>query len=1028
MRILLAIFSYPVSGKPFAVSLLLALVFAPLTPAQTPPAAPRVTVDTTLPNLFYGATPTNGPHGPVIVFVHGLQGTYQDWLESKNCPALIASCTGTNNDMYDLAYQAGFRTAFMSLSADNSPNEADIQTNGAMLQTMFPRILATYNVTKVYFVAHSKGGLDLQDAIANPEWLGIANAVITIGTPNQGDALADWLFSPAGQSTGQTLGLLTPAMQSMEIANLQSLRIMWDPIFQNSAIPFYTLSGNTYTCPSSESTCLTAVTGPILSQITGGSTAPANDGITDEPESLLNTAYAMQLGVIPASAFSLRLGANSFSFIQGRVLELDNEQSGFERVATGGFGDQHNTWAWSMAWFQNKLYVGTGREVYCVTTAEEAVKLGIPTLYPPSIGDCTPDFHDLPLQAEIWQYDPSSGIWTMVFQSPNSLTTTDNSGKTVPTARDIGFRDFQIVSEPGGITALYALGVTSEQIFETPATFGTWPPPRIVRSTDGVHWAPIPQNISVDGVCPAQSCFLGDLTQNGTPLYGNCSLRSGAQLNAGIPNSILFLQVGDFIGVGRVISSAPGINPALGDNCGQSVCWQWSSPDTATLPVWILNNFNNYIYAGTGNPPAFPTLSYGVFRTDGTGTAPYTWNPVIIDGAYATGLVADYAMSMQIFTDPVSCPGIGCLYVGTDEANEMVRIHPDTTGVVPVDSVDSWDLVIGNPRTVPQGQPGAGTVVDPVSGIGQFFDNGFTGHFWRMGIGGQGLYMGTWDWSADESAQIPFNSLWSQEFGSDIWRSPDGTHWSFVSKTGLGDGNNTGGRSFATTPFGLYMGTAREVGGTQVFLLDNTALDLNRDGVIDRQDVQLMEARLNTTAKTNDPMDLNGDGKITEADVLLLRKQCTVPGCATPAARPASATLAAPVLNSAPGTLATGAPVSLSWNAVTGAFDYLVYRIAVSGSETTPPPASKAVTAACSHASGENVALCSQLLHVQGAASNPLYGYPGVPQLLTRVSTPAYSESAPNSLQSLYFVRAEDNSGNLSAPSNVAGGPSLAKQ
>jgi hypothetical protein len=223
------------------------------------------------------------------------------------------------------------------------------------------------------------------------------------------------------------------------------------------------------------------------------------------------------------------------------------------------------------------------------------------------------------------------------------------------------------------------------------------------------------------------------------------------------------------------------------------------------------------------------------------------------------------------------------------------------------------------------------------------------------------------------------------------------------------------------------MGTARWIGGTQVFLLDNSNLDFNNDGVIDQQDVNLMRARLNTAARPNDPMDLNQDGKITEADVALLRKQCAYPGCAKPAVRPASVTLAAPVLYSAPGTLATGAPVSLSWKAVPGAYDYLVYRIALSGSESTPPPAiNSAVVAACHDANAANVAICSRLAEAHGATNNPLFGYPGPPMLLTRVTTPAYSESAPNSLQSLYFVRAEDAQGNLSLPSNVAGGPSLA--
>lgn len=983
--------------------------------AGTPPAAPPLTIDPVLPNLFYGASPSND--APVLVFVHGLSGSYQDWIESKNCPTTAPTgpvCKGSSNTMYDLSYQAGFRTVFMSLSPDNSNNTSSIQTNAAVLQGMFPRILSTFNTSKVYFVCHSKGGLDLQSAIATPEWIGMALAVITMGTPNQGDALSDWCYSPASDGACAALGLQNPAVQSMEIASVQALRVQWDPIFQEAAIPFYTLSGSTYDCPAFQTTCSTALTGPILTSITGGTSAPPNDGLVDHPESLLSNAYAMEIGIINVDHFELRLGTYSFNYVQARVLALDNEQPGFTQVATGGFGDQHNSWGWSMTWFNNMLYVGTGREVNCVTAAESYIQLGLPDLYPPSIGDCTPDYHYLPLQAEIWQYNPVTNVWTRVFQSPNSLTTTATDGSTVATARDIGFRSLSVVTEPTGVQALYAGGVTSGEMFET--SFGTWPPPRILRSTDGVTWAPLPQDAGT---------FLGDLTLNGTSEYPIYSIRSGQQLNG-----VLFLQVGDFPGVGRVICSVAGANPKDGDNN-----FTWAGPTAEDMPVWILSNFNNFVYGGTGNPPGAPTNTYGVYKTDGTGTPPYTWNPIITNGAYATGLVADYAMSLEIFSDPQYCPDIGCLYVGTDAANEMVRIHPDMTGTVPVDSVDSWDLVIGDPRMVPEGDPGAGIVIDPVSGIGQYFDNGFTGHFWNMGVGGQGLYMGTWDWSCDHATVIPedgepsFSLLWSQEYGTDIWRTPDGVHWSFVSKAGLGDGNNEGGRSFSSTPYGLYMGTSHSVGGTQIFLLDNTTLDLNRDGVIDERDVKLMTAKLNTPAKPHDPMDLNQDGMITSADVELLRTQCTHPGCAAPRSKPANTTLAAPVLYSAPGPIAKGSPISLSWSAVSGASDYLLYRIALSPSQTTAPPGvNGTVVKACANATGTKAALCSQLPAVKSANSSALFGYPGPPILLTRVTNPAYTENAINNLQALYFVRAEDANGDLSPPSNVAGGPSLAAQ
>jgi Dockerin type I domain len=137
--------------------------------------------------------------------------------------------------------------------------------------------------------------------------------------------------------------------------------------------------------------------------------------------------------------------------------------------------------------------------------------------------------------------------------------------------------------------------------------------------------------------------------------------------------------------------------------------------------------------------------------------------------------------------------------------------------------------------------------------------------------------MGTWDWSSDNAAQPNFAPLWNQEFGTDLWRTNDGSHWQFVSKTGLGDGNNTGSRSFATTPFGLYMGTARSIGGTQVFNVDNSTLDYNHDGVIDRKDIALMSGRLYQKALPNDPMDLNQDGVINALDIQLLSTQCTCP-------------------------------------------------------------------------------------------------------------------------------------------------------
>jgi hypothetical protein len=286
--------------------------------------------------------------------------------------------------------------------------------------------------------------------------------------------------------------------------------------------------------------------------------------------------------------------------------------------------------------------------------------------------------------------------------------------------------------------------------------------------------------------------------------------------------------------------------------------------------------------------------------------------------------------------------------------------------------------------------------------------------------------MGTWDQSTDNLVNPTIGPLWSQEYGTDVWRSPDGINWTFVSKVGLGDGNNTGSRSFASTPYGLFMGTARNYGGTEVFNVDNSIIDFNRDGVIDQKDVNMTIARLNTKAKVKDPMDIDQDGMITQADVDLLKTQCTYPQCASPKVKPATSTLTPPLVHSVPVAECGASTVCITWGAVSGASEYLVYRITVSPSENVPPPAGPAADA-CGKPNAPTI--CTMLPQVPSPATTALFGYPSAPELLGSVTNLSYGPvPAPNYLQTLYFVVAEDSVGNLSSPSNVVGGPTLALQ
>ena len=60
----------------------------------------------------------------------------------------------------------------------------------------------------------------------------------------------------------------------------------------------------------------------------------------------------------------------------------------------------------------------------------------------------------------------------------------------------------------------------------------------------------------------------------------------------------------------------------------------------------------------------------------------------------------------------------------------------------------------------------------------------------------------------------------------------------------------------------------------------NTACDVDADGDVDRDDINLIRAGYGQTPAPGDPRDANGDGKITGVDVRICTLQCTRPNCA----------------------------------------------------------------------------------------------------------------------------------------------------
>ena len=730
----------------------LALAVGLAAPVAAQPPAPSADAGADV-NVFYGETAPGAEDAPVLVFVHGLRGVAADWW--------------VNNDMYALAHGAGYRTAFININQDLTPNDAGVAENAAELKRLLPRIAARFHVPQVYIVAHSKGGVDVQAALLDPAVAPLAKAVFQISSPNHGSELADWAFG-AGTDLAESLGLRTPGVFAMTTANMSQFRATADPVSEIAGTPYFTMAGTTFL-----GNPLTAATGAILSDLTGGA---VNDGLVTVASTRLPQSYATDLGGVTTHHFNTNEGNLTFPRIKAEIDRIEGIAS-FERIATGGFGDRHNSFAWSLGWFRGHLYVGTGRSFLCVTFATADRQTGT-SLYRPFGLDfeCAPTIEDLPLAAEIWRYSPASGVWQRVFKSPEDIPIVwDAAGNPVKfAARDMAFRGMAVFTESDGTDALYVAGVSTSVLFDRNGPWaddpGSYPPPRLLRSTDGVTFTPVPQT---------PGTFLGDI---GTTREGVIQVRGFRSLH--VHGGQLWVSASDFRGVGFVIASA---NPSQGDNA-----FYQASPSADQLPIWTLETFNGWLYATTGdrtNPDG-----YGVWKTLGTGTGPHVWQPVVTQGGFVNpDFRSPDALSIAEFK--------GKLYVGTDRPTELIRISPN----------DTWDLVVGPPRMTPSG------LKRPISGLLTGFGNLFNGHFWRMTAHGDALYLGTWDWSVGVRIIPNLEPLLRHEFGADFYKTRDGRFWQPITKTGFGDPFNYGVRTLQSTPAGLFVGTANPFYGLQIW-------------------------------------------------------------------------------------------------------------------------------------------------------------------------------------------------------------------
>jgi len=428
----------------------------------------------------------------------------------------------------------------------------------------------------------------------------------------------------------------------------------------------------------------------------------------------------------------------------------------FTLAAPQGFGDRQNSYPWSIQWFDSKLLVGTLRAEQC--TQQWIHHLKDPSVpYPPPDPaiSCTADPTDLALQAEIWSWDPTTDIWTRVYQSPNDVPIPNTSPQKY-TAEEMGFRDMQIFTESDGTQALYVSGCSANEVY--PGIPGAY----LLRSTDGVNFAQVPHD---------PGTFLGD--------YSFSSFRGIQTYN----NKFYVVTLFPF----AILESA---NPQLGDNAFRVVT------SSAFTPVEIAS-YNGFLYVATSDS----TNGFSVLKTNAQGKPPYAYSSIITNDGYRNPYPNKTVVSMVPFN--------GSLYIGGDgvgpgpfqsQAAEVLRINPD----------DSWDVVVGQSRSTPVGQKNS------LSGLRPGFGWGLNAHMWRMEIFDNRLYVGTFDESTS-LRNGPSGSALQSQLGFDLWYTSDGTTFSRVDYLGFGDEFNSGVRALKATPYGLFLGAANPYYGLKMF-------------------------------------------------------------------------------------------------------------------------------------------------------------------------------------------------------------------
>jgi triacylglycerol esterase/lipase EstA (alpha/beta hydrolase family) len=208
--------------------------------AAAKPAAPTLVNVNSSGNegdYYIGAIPPNyNPDKPVLVFVQGLTGNATEWWKRTRY---------SDNDMYQCAYNAGYRTAFVNFrDADGDPG--DMWRNGSVLRKQLESICKHFNVPKVNLICHSKGGIDAQAAIVHYGANQYVARVFTLSTPHWGSPLADLAYASWASWLTELIGMKSDGTYSLQTGYMSNFRSITDGRGENDNIAYFTFAGNNF--------------------------------------------------------------------------------------------------------------------------------------------------------------------------------------------------------------------------------------------------------------------------------------------------------------------------------------------------------------------------------------------------------------------------------------------------------------------------------------------------------------------------------------------------------------------------------------------------------------------------------------------------------------------------------------------------------------------------------------------------------------------------------------------------------------